>query len=66
MSIFSVFRGDIEKIIDDLAASGALPPGVDTGSVTVEPPRNADHGVLTTNAAMVLAKPAKQKPRDLA
>ncbi len=66
MSIFSSFRGDIEKIIDDLAASGALPPGVDTGSVTVEPPRNADHGDLTTNAAMVLAKPAKQKPRDLA
>ena len=66
MSIFSTFRGDIEKIIDDLAASGALPPGVDTGSVTVEPPRNAEHGDLTTNAAMVLAKPAKQKPRELA
>ena len=66
MSIFSTFRGDIEKIIDDLAAAGVLPPGLDMGSVTVEPPRNAEHGDITTNAAMVLAKPSKQRPRDLA
>lgn len=66
MSIVSAFRGDIERIIDELVAAGALPPGIETRSVTVEPPRNAEHGDLTTNAAMVLAKPAKQKPRELA
>jgi arginyl-tRNA synthetase len=32
----------------------------------VEPPRDPSHGDLATNAAMVLAKPAGQKPRELA
>jgi arginyl-tRNA synthetase len=34
--------------------------------ITVEPPREASHGDLATNAAMVLAKDAGMKPRDLA
>jgi hypothetical protein len=44
---------------------GALPEGLD-GNVTVEPPRDAAHGDMATNAAMVLAKPAGLKPRDIA
>jgi arginyl-tRNA synthetase len=31
-----------------------------------EKPRQADHGDLTTNIAMVLAKELKRKPRDIA
>jgi arginyl-tRNA synthetase len=34
--------------------------------VAVEPPRDPAHGDMATNAAMVLAKPAKKKPRDIA
>ena len=34
--------------------------------MTVEPPRDTTHGDLATNAAMVLAKPAKTNPRALA
>jgi arginyl-tRNA synthetase len=34
--------------------------------VVVEPPRDAAHGDMATNAAMVLAKEARAKPRDLA
>ncbi len=34
--------------------------------MVVEPPRDASHGDMATNAAMVLAKEAKSKPRDLA
>ena len=49
-----------------LAAQGALPPGLDLSRITVEPPRDATHGDLSTNAAMVLAKHAGQKPRDIA
>jgi arginyl-tRNA synthetase len=43
-----------------------LGPGVDLSRVVVEPPKEATHGDMATNAAMVLAKEAKAKPRDLA
>src|SRR6185312_15335638 len=42
------------------------PDGLDLTRVAVEPPRDPAHGDLSTNAAMVLAKPAKMPPRDLA
>jgi arginyl-tRNA synthetase len=48
-----------------LAAEGGW-PDVDLSRVVVEPPRDASHGDMATNAAMVLAKEAKAKPRDLA
>ncbi|GEC15290.1 arginine--tRNA ligase [Nitrobacter winogradskyi] len=49
-----------------LAEEGALPSGLDLTRIVVEPPRDASHGDMATNAAMVLAKDAKTKPRDLA
>src|SRR3954466_11962726 len=48
-----------------LAAEGGW-PDADLSRVVVEPPRDASHGDMATNAAMVLAKEAKAKPRDLA
>ncbi|MGD4159482.1 arginine--tRNA ligase, partial [Xanthomonas citri pv. citri] len=47
-----------------LAADAGWPEGIDFSRVVVEPPRDASHGDMATNAAMVLAKEAK--PRDLA
>ena len=41
-------------------------PGLDLSRVVVEPPRDAAHGDLSTNAAMVIAKPARTNPRQLA
>src|SRR4051812_27962222 len=49
-----------------LAAEAGWPAGVELSRVVVEPPRDAAHGDMATNAAMVLAKEAKSKPRDLA
>src|SRR3569833_250679 len=49
-----------------LAADANWPAGIDFSRVVVEPPRDASHGDMATNAAMVLAKEAKAKPRDLA
>src|ERR1700755_3699047 len=49
-----------------LAAAATWPEGTDFSRVVVEPPRDASHGDMATNAAMVLAKEAKAKPRDLA
>ncbi len=48
-----------------LAAEGGW-TNADLSRVVVEPPREASHGDMATNAAMVLAKDARAKPRDLA
>ena len=48
------------------ATAAVLGPSVDTSRVVVEPPRDSTHGDMATNAAMVLAKDAGKKPRDLA
>ena len=49
-----------------LAAEGDWPADIDLSRVVVEPPRDAAHGDMATNAAMVLAREARAKPRDLA
>jgi arginyl-tRNA synthetase len=66
MNIYKHFSAVVQAILSELAASGALPAGLDTGRVAVEAPREASHGDLATNAAMVLSKTAGMKPRDLA
>ena len=66
MSLFRHFHADVVDALAGLVADGALPAGLDAARVSVEPPREAGHGDVTTNAAMVLAKQAKMKPRDLA
>ncbi len=66
MNIFNSFRDDVLRRLEAMAQAGELPAGLDTGRVTVEPPRDPAHGDLSTNAAMVLAKPAGMAPRQLA
>ena len=66
MNIFNVIRGDLEFSIQTLINDDILPADSDIGRVQVDPPRDPAHGDMATNAAMVLAKPAGMKPRDLA
>jgi arginyl-tRNA synthetase len=66
MNIYQHFRDKILSIVDELASQNVSPAGMDTGRITVEPPREAGHGDMATNAAMVLSKAAGMKPRDLA
>jgi arginyl-tRNA synthetase len=66
MNLFRHFRDEVVGAVNGLAAAGKLPAGLDLGRVAVEPPREAGHGDLSTNAAMVLGKAAGLKPRDLA
>ena len=66
MNLFSDIRGLVVEALGAMAAAGELPAGLDTAAVAVEPPRDAAHGDMATNAAMVLAKPAGLKPRDIA
>jgi len=49
-----------------LVADGVLPANVDQSRITLEPPRESAQGELATNAALVLAKDARRKPRELA
>jgi arginyl-tRNA synthetase len=65
-TLYAAFAGHLSAALDALEAAGTLPGGLKRGAVTVEPPRDPSHGDLATNAAMVLAKPAGMKPRDLA
>ncbi|MGB3710445.1 MAG: arginine--tRNA ligase [Erythrobacter sp.] len=65
-TLYAAYSGTIEKALAALVAEGTLPEGTSFANVTLEPPRDPAHGDLATNAAMVLAKPAKSKPRDLA
>lgn len=60
MNLFETYRSHV------LTAADAVLPGLKLDAVTLEPPRDAMHGDLSTNAAMVLAGQAGQKPRDIA
>ena len=64
--LFSDVLARVHAVCAALAAEGQWPAGIDFSRVVVEPPRDASHGDMATNAAMVLAKDARIKPRDLA
>ena len=66
MNIFARIAAQLDSLIDEMVAAGELPDGLNRTAVTVEPPRDAAHGDMATNAAMVLAKPAGTNPRALA
>ncbi len=65
-NIFAEMLDRVRRANGDLITAGVLPAGIDQSRVTVEPPRDAAHGDMATNAAMVLAKDAGKKPRELA
>ena len=59
MNIFAEFQDHLADILRALIADGRLPQGLDLSRFAVEPPREASHGDLATNAAMVYANEAK-------
>ena len=66
MNLFAEIRSLVIDSLQQMQTQGDLPDGLSFDAVTVEPPRDAAHGDMATNAAMVLAKPSKCKPRDIA
>jgi len=66
LHLFADVLARVHAICGALAREGNWSDGVDFSRVVVEPPREASHGDMATNAAMVLAKDARSKPRDLA
>ena len=66
MNIFQYFDSEFTSIMAKLVGQGLLPENLDATRVVFELPRDASHGDLATNAALILAKPAQKSPRDLA
>ena len=66
MNLFADIRALVVATLEQMVAQDALPVDLSFDAITVEPPRDAAHGDMATNAAMVLAKPAGMKPRDIA
>ncbi len=66
MNIFSEFEGRILKVVDQLKEDNILSAEIEVSGLSVEPTKDPAHGDIASNIAMVLAKKAKMKPRDLA
>ncbi|MGB0192783.1 MAG: arginine--tRNA ligase [Candidatus Micropelagos thuwalensis] len=66
MNIFAAFRERIDESIRELIQQGVVNDNADLSRISVEPPREASHGDMATNAAMVLGKFSELQPRDLA
>lgn len=66
MNVFADFTTRVRSTIERLGLQTADGSPLDLSRVVVEPPRDPAHGDLATNAAMVLAKPVGENPRQLA
>ena len=66
MNIFADIEKDTRAALEALKQEGVLPAGLSVPEFAAEPPREASHGDVSVNAAMVLAKAAGKKPRDIA
>ncbi len=66
MNIFADVEARVVKALEDLKSEGKLPVDLATPEIVAEAPRDASHGDVAVNAALVLAKAAKMKPRDIA
>ncbi|NDF11442.1 MAG: arginine--tRNA ligase [Proteobacteria bacterium] len=65
-NIYALMRQKVLKALTELQKEGVLPEGLSFDAVNAEPPRDLSHGEVATNAAMVVAKPAKKNPREVA
>ena len=66
MNVFARVEERVVAALEALKAEGVLPADLAVSGIEVEVPRDATHGDLSTNAALVLAKGARMKPRDIA
>jgi arginyl-tRNA synthetase len=66
MDVFAGFHGRVLAAVQQLKHDGVVPQDASIEGITLEPPKDASHGDLATNAAMVLAKAAGVSPRALA
>ncbi|HEX9880968.1 MAG TPA: arginine--tRNA ligase [Hyphomicrobium sp.] len=66
MNVFARVEERVVAALEALKSEGALPADLTLSGIEVSTPRDPTHGDLATNAALVLSKPARMKPRDIA
>ncbi len=66
MNVFQEVAEDIATALEALKEEGRLPAALEIKGIETQEPRDPAHGDLATNAALVLAKPAGMKPREIA
>ncbi len=66
MNVFAHVEERIKSALAALQARGELPADLAIGGIDVEPTRDPAHGDVASNVAMVLAKAARAKPREIA
>jgi arginyl-tRNA synthetase len=66
MDVFAGFHGRVLAAVQQLKHDGVVPPEASIEGITLGAPKDASHGDLATNAAMVLAKEAGLAPKALA
>ncbi len=66
MNIYKALEYQIRACLAALEQKGALPAGLNPDKIEAVPPREAGHGDIATNAAMILASQAKMNPRAIA
>jgi len=66
MNPFATLLSAVHEAVLRLIEKGSLPGDLPLERITVEPPREREHGDAATNAALILAKPARMKPLAIA
>ena len=66
MNPFDTLLAEVHEALGRLSAKGVLPGDLPLERISVEPPREREHGDAATNAALILAKPARMKPLAIA
>ncbi len=66
MDLFDTLLSAVQAALRRLIDAGRLPAELPLDRITVEPPRERSHGDAATNAALVLAKPARARPLAIA
>ena len=66
MNFFQHIKSEINKIIEELIETGKVSNDLNLSNVQVEPPRDPNHGDVTSNVGLVLAQSTNESPRDIA
>ena len=66
MNLFKIYTERLRGFLRQMTDDGHLPAGLDLSRAVVQPPRGEAHAEMSSNVAMVLAKPAGKNPREIA
>lgn len=66
MNIFADIEAKVKVALEALKSEGTLPADLMIPQPQADAPRDPSHGDVAINSAMVLAKAARMKPRDIA